>query len=43
MLSNITARMAQIANREARLASHRDYQRMINTARELTRLEYSML
>ncbi len=43
VLSNITARMAQIANREARLASHRDYQRMINTARELTRLEYSML
>lgn len=42
-LSDITARMAQIANREARLASHRDYQRMINTARELTRLEYSML
>lgn len=43
VLSNITARMAQIANREARLASHRDYQRMINTARELTRLEYSAL
>ena len=43
VLSNITARMAQIANRKARLASHRDYQRMINTARELTRLEYSML
>lgn len=43
VLSDITARMAQIANREARLASHRDYQRMINTARELTRLEYSML
>lgn len=42
-LSDITARMAQIANREARLASHRDYQRMINTARELTRLEYSAL
>lgn len=42
-LSDIAARMAQIANREARLASHRDYQRMINTARELTRLEYSAL
>ncbi|OZG51426.1 bifunctional hydroxymethylpyrimidine kinase/phosphomethylpyrimidine kinase [Pseudoscardovia suis] len=42
-LSDITAHIAQIANREARLASHRDYQRMIDTARELTRLEYSML
>ncbi|WP_455676340.1 bifunctional hydroxymethylpyrimidine kinase/phosphomethylpyrimidine kinase [Pseudoscardovia suis] len=42
-LSDIASRMAQIANREARLASHRDYQRMIDTARELTHLEYSAL
>lgn len=42
-LSDIAAHMAQIANREARLASHSDYLRMIDTARELTRLEYSAL